>query len=377
MARLGSRETDFPTPTDPVESRRFPGRSGISIDLGEVLMRRYTSLLIVAFLLVLGTILGASLLSGHADRTPGHSDRRVTVYTTLPPEQAALLAAEYEKTAQVDVRFIPMSPADLSARLTRKETKQEADLVVADSRALCDGAVHGAFVPYFSEGTDSVAEAFKDEEGAWTGVWYDPVVFCMNSDYMHTLPRIPETWAELAAYPDMRLGMTDFLAADAAANLYFTLLSVYGEQEVLQWLSAMHPKVVQYVKFLSTPVRMAGMGEVDAAIAVQSETLRYLVGGYPLRVVYPTDGTSYLLTGAGLLRDDRPLAQEFFEWLLSDGAQMTLRRENVFFVPTNPGTLAYKQMTGKDVVLFDRPPVISEEQKSELLDRWLKNVRFK
>ena len=340
-------------------------------------MRRYTSLLLVAFLLVLGTVLGASLLSGHADRTPGNPDRTVTAYTTLPPEQAALLAAEYEKTAQVDVRFIPMSAQELSARLAREGEKPVADLVLADSGAMRDGAARGAFVPYFSEETDSVAGAFKDEEGAWTGVWYDPVVFCMNSDYLRTLPRIPETWAELASYPDMRLGMTDFLAADAASNLYFTLLSVYGEPEVFRWLSAMHPKVVQYVKFLSTPVRMAGMGEVDAAVAVQSETLRYLAGGYPLRVVYPTDGTSYLLTGAGLLRDDRPLAQEFFDWLLSDGAQMTLQRENVFFVPTNPGTLAYKQLAGKDVVLFDKTPSFTAEEKSELLDRWLKNVRFK
>lgn len=340
-------------------------------------MRRYTSLLFVAFLLVLGTMLGAALLSGYADRTPGRPDRTVTAYTTLPPEQAALLAVEYAKTAQVDVRFIPMSAQELSKRLALEGEKPGADLVLADSGVMRDGAAHGAFVPYFSEGTDSVAGAFKDEEGAWTGVWYDPVVFCMNSDYLRTLPRIPETWAELAAHPDMRLGMTDFLAADAAANLYFTLLSVYGEPEVLRWLSAMHPKVVQYVKFLSTPVRMAGMGEVDAAVAVQSETLRYLAGGYPLRVVYPMDGTAYLLTGAGLLRDDRPLAQDFFEWLLSDGAQMTLQRENVFFVPTNPGTLAYKQLAGKDVVLFDKTPAFTAEERSELLDRWLKEVRFK
>ncbi len=340
-------------------------------------MRRYTSLLFVAFLLVLGTVLGASLLSGYADRTPGNPDRTVTAYTTLPPEQAALLAAEYEKTAQVDVRFIPMSAQELSTRLAREGEKPGADIVLADSGAMRDGAARGVFVPYFSEETDSVAGVFKDEEGAWTGVWYDPVVFCMNSDYLRTLPHIPETWAELAAYPDMRLGMTDFLAADAASNLYFTLLSVYGEPEVFRWLSAMHPKVVQYVKFLSTPVRMAGMGEVDAAVAVQSETLRYLSGGYPLRVVYPTDGTSYLLTGAGLLRDDRPLAQDFFDWLLSDGAQLTLQQENVFFVPTNPGTLAYKQLAGKDVVLFDKIPAFTADERSELLDRWLKNVRFK
>ena len=340
-------------------------------------MRRYTSLLFLAFLLVLGTALGSFLLSGHADRTPDFHGRAVTVCTTMPPEQASLLAAEYTRLANVDVRFIPMTPEELAASLAGKKKQPDADLVLADSRVLRAGANKGAFVPYLSEGTDSVPDAFKDDEGAWTGVWYDPVVFCVNSDYLRTLPRIPETWAEFAAYPEMRVGMTDFLAADAASNLYFTMVSVYGEAEVLRQLAAVHPKVVQYVKFLSTPVRMAGMGEVDAAVAVQSETLRYLVSGYPLRIVYPTDGTAYMLTGAGLLRDDRPLAQEFIEWLLSDGAQMTLQRENVFFVPTNPGTLAYKQFAGKNLALFDKTGNFTPEERSAMLNRWLQNVRFK
>ena len=340
-------------------------------------MRRYTSLLLLAFVLVLGTVLGASLLSGHADRTPGQSGRTVTVCTTMPPEQAGLLAEEYGRMAQVDVRFIPMTPEELSASLSDRKKQPEADLVLADSRIMREAARKGAFVPYLSEGTDSVADVFKDEDGAWTGVWYDPIVFCVNSDYLRTMPRIPETWAEFSAYPDMRVGMTDFLAADAASNLYFTMVSVYGEAEVVRQLSALHPKVVQYVKFLSTPVRMTGMGEVDAAVAVQSETLRYINDGYPIRIVHPVDGTAYMLTGAGLLRANQPLAQDFFEWLLSDGAQLTLQRENVFFVPTNTGTLAYKQLAGKNIALFDKKENFTPAERSALLDRWLQNVRFK
>ena len=148
-------------------------------------MRRYTSLLALAFVLVLGTVFGAFLLSGHADRTPGRHGRTVTVCTTMPPEQASLLAAEYEKTAKVDVRFIPMTPEELTSSLSGKSKQPDADLVLADSRVMRTGALKGAFVPYISEGTDSVPDVFKDDEGAWTGVWYDPVVFCMNSDPPH------------------------------------------------------------------------------------------------------------------------------------------------------------------------------------------------
>ena len=139
----------------------------------------------------------------------------------------------------------------------------------------------------------------------------------------------------------------------------------------------MHPKVVQYVKFLSTSARMAGMGEVDAAVAVQSETLRYMNDGYSLHIVYPVDGTAYMLTGVGLLREGRPDAEAFIDWLLSDEAQLVLQREGVFFVPANPGTLAYKQLAGKDLVLFGAEPGFTAEQRQALLDRWLKDVRFK
>lgn len=340
-------------------------------------MKRYTSLLWAAFVLVLGATLGATLLEGRADRTGAKPERIVTAYTTMPPEQASLLAAEYEKLAKVRVHFTPMAPGELARRLHDEGGKAEADLVLADRSVLKRAAREGAFVPYVSESTDSVSRVLKDEEGAWTGVWYDPVVFCFNRDYLRTLPRVPESWSELAAWPGMRLGMTDFFAADAASNLYFTLLSVYGEQEVLHWLSQMHPKVVQYVKFLSTPARMAGMGEVDAAVAVQSETLRYLNDGYSLHIVYPADGTAYMLTGVGLLRKGRPDAEAFIDWLLSDEAQLVLQREGVFFVPANTDTLAYKQLAGKDLVLFGAEPGFTPEQRQALLDRWLKDVRFK
>ena len=181
---------------------------------------------------------------------------------------------------------------------------------------MAPAAAEGDFVPYDSEAADSVPHTLKSDDGAWVGIWYDPIVFCVNSDYLMTMPRILATWKELAAYPDIRLGMTDFLAADAPQKL----MAEYGEAETFRMLAELHPKVVQYVKYLSTPVRMAGMGEVDLSIAVQSETLRYVNQGYPLKIIYPTDGTAYLLTCMGLLKEESTEARAFMDWMLSDEA---------------------------------------------------------
>ncbi len=143
----------------------------------------------------------------------------------------------------------------------------------------------------------------------------------------------------------------------------------------------LHPKVVQYARYLSNPVRQAGMGEVDLSIAVESETLRYIHDGYPLQIIYPSDGTTARVTGTGLLvharKQDGVMAKAFADWLLSDEVQIALQSHNYFFIPTNPGTIAYKSFAGKNLVLFTQPVTFTDAQKHHLLDEWARDIRFK
>ena len=344
-------------------------------------MRRYTSLLLVAFMLVLLIATISDNLAGHADRTRRERPQQsVTVYTTLPPEHAGILAEGYEKAKRVQVNFVPVSSAEVLQKLHQDAAigKGGADLVLADRATLEKAAADGDLQPYVSESTDSVSASFKDASAAWTGIWYDPVVFCANRDYVRTVPRVPNTWTELATMQGMRVGITDFFAADASANLFFSMMSQFGDAATYDILRGIQPKVVQYSKYLSTPVRMAGMGEVDISIAVQSEVMRYIHQGYPLQIIYPEDGTAYTLTGVGLVEGakNEEQAEAFAEWLLSDEAQLVLQSREFFFVPLNPVTIAYKSFPGKDVVLFSRPQDFSPSQRHDLLDRWVKEVRL-
>jgi len=158
------------------------------------------------------------------------------------------------------------------------------------------------------------------------------------------------------------------------------MIGNFGDAKTYEILSGLHPKVVQYAKFLSNPVRQAGMGEVDISVAVESETLRYLQNGYPLKIIYPADGTSYLLTGFGITTTDAKknlVAAKFADWLLSDEAQLYLQTNGFYFIPTNPQTLAYKSFAGKNLVLFDESQKFSEEQQRAYLDFWVKEIRLK
>ena len=160
----------------------------------------------------------------------------------------------------------------------------------------------------------------------------------------------------------------------------FQLIGNFGDAKTYEILSGIHPKVIQYTKYLSNPVRQAGMGEVDISVAVESETLRYLQNGYPLKIIYPADGTSYLLTGTGITTTDAAksqIAAKFADWLLGDEAQLYLQTNGFYFIPTNPQTLAYKSFAGKNLILFENTGDFSEKQRQNFLYRWINDVRLK
>lgn len=345
-------------------------------------MRRYTIYFLTAFMFVIAAVAGTSYRVGADERI---SELELTAYTTLPAETVTILSEAYEKESHVRVNFVPLPAKDLIQKtaddaVSDPTVVDTVDVIVADSAVLNSLAEQQLLISHASETNDAVKNNFKDKHDRWIGVWYDPIIFCTNKDFLSKLKEIPDTWTELASYRNVRIGITDFLVADAASNLMLQMISNLGDAQTYQILRGLHPKVVQYTKFLSNPVRQAGMGETDISIAVESETLRYMQEGYPLKIIYPADGTAYLLTGAGLTTKNSPKSNEakkFTDWLLSDNAQLALQSNGFYFISTNPNSLAYKSFAGKNLVLFPNSPNFTEKQRYEFLERWVKHVRFR
>ncbi|MBQ6297993.1 MAG: extracellular solute-binding protein [Selenomonadaceae bacterium] len=348
-------------------------------------MRRYTILILTAFMIILSAVAGMTLPVDADKKTLGVPTAELTAYTTLPPETIAVLSEVYERENKVRVNFIPMNSQEILQEIKNDAVSdptvvRTVDIVIADSKVLREAANLNLLTPYTSETNDAVKDIFKDEYDRWTGIWYDPIIFCANRDYLRMTVDLPDTWEKLSKAGKIRVGITDFLAADASANLMFQMVSNFGDAKTYDILKNLHPKVVQYAKFLSNPVRQAGMGEVDISVAVESETLRYLQNGYPLKIIYPADGTSWILTGFGITTTDaakNPVVTQFADWLLSDEAQIYLQTNGFYFIPTNPQTLAYKSFAGKNLLLFDNQQEFSKEQQRAFLDYWVKNVRLR
>ena len=341
--------------------------------------KRYVPLLFILLFLTVLVIAGSGFLAVRHEEQKTAPKQQVTVYTTLPQDEADLLAAAYEQEKGVRIDFRVLPPDNILQSMQTAGTG-EGSLVLADRNTLDRAAAKGLLASYISESGDQVPDELRQKDGYWTGVWYDPVVFCINQDYLKTLPRIPDSWQNLAKTQNIRIGVTDFLAADAASSLFFGMIAEFGEEETYAIWRQIHPQVAQYSRYLSTPVRQAGMGEVDLAIAVESETLRYVNGGYPLKIIYPADGTAAFVTGTGYPvnapKREEEAARDFADWLLTDEAQQALQRNDYYFIPASSATLAWKSFAGKNIVFFTNQPNFSEEQKHAFLDRWVKEIRF-
>ena len=342
-------------------------------------MRRYTILLLTSFMLILAVVAGITFPVGADEKISGVPMQELFAYTTLPAETVTILSETYERENHVRINFVPLSARELIQNLS-ESTTQTADLILTDSKTLDIAADFNLLTPHYSEINDAVKNNFKDEYDRWIGVWYDPIIFCINRDYLRKIRSIPTTWEELAADKRARIGITDFLAADASSNLMFQMIGNFGDAKTYEILSGIHSKVVQYTKYLSNPVRQAGMGETDISVAVESETLRYIQNNYPLKIIYPEDGTACIITGVGIATTDKiknNAAAKFADWLLSDDAQISLQKNGFYFLSTNPQTLAYKTFAGKNLVLFKNTSNFTEQQCHAFLDYWVKNVRFK
>jgi len=340
-------------------------------------MRRYLPLILVSFFLLV-TLLGINTyLAGYAGKRNIQNISSITLYTTFQHGSLVEIAREYEKRTNVRVNVIALSESDLIARLQMEAVNPQADLVLAGRSVLQQLAKANGLAAYSSERVDMVPSRFKDSNNFWTGLWYDPLVFAVNKDIGEKLRYIPVKLAELPNNKNVRIGLTDLLAAEDTANLLYTLAAINGEEQALAYFKSIHPQIVQYAKFLSTPVRMAAMGEVDIAITAQSEVIKYIKDGFPVNILYPEDGTAYVLTGIGLINGSSHYAdaRQFMDWLIQYATDI-LEKEKYYVVPTSPEAHYYNTFSVNNYKLLECDKYLNLDQRNKIVDTWVKTVRL-
>ena len=303
----------------------------------------------------------------------------IIVYTDLPNTLTAMLAERYEEEQKVKVTVMPLTEEQMSQRSASTVADTSGDLVLTSEDNLVIGANAGKYMPIVNERIDEVRDNLKDPNGYWVGIWYDPIVFVQNDTFHNGIGKYITTWDTLGKQGDWSIVMTDFVASQNAANLLYNMVEYKGEPEALEYLYSLKPHVVQHTKFLSTPIRLTALGETNIGIGNLSDAAQYSHHGYPIKIIYPKDGTSYYVTGAAVLKNSKHKADsvEFINWLLSSKTAKYMVEKNFTYIFTNPEMDEPKDSMGHDLVLWPVNGGYTLEGKKLLLNHWVSQVRFR
>jgi iron(III) transport system substrate-binding protein len=101
--------------------------------------------------------------------------------------------------------------------------------------------------------------------------------------------------------------------------------------------------------------------------------------GFPIEMVYPSEGTSYEVACLSIIRGARNLAQarRFVDWYLTPAAMDIGPRVNQFHVPAHPGAAPHPRipdLTRIRLIDYDFAKYGDPEVRRRILARWDREI---
>ena len=303
------------------------------------------------------------------------ADGSVTVYTATPQNFIDALVPAFEAKTGTKVDIIKAGSGELLNRLTA-----EASAPVADVLWSVDGTVvdfnPALFEAYQATEADKLAEGMKQSD-LWTPFTAVVTTFIVNESKLDGKP-VPTSWEMLAdpQYDDM----ISSARVDSSGSAYIqlaTVLQVFGDEakgwEVYKGLLG------NYVLSESSGAvpRFVNDGELAIGVTLEDGALRYVEGGGPVQMVYPSEGTAIAPDAMALIKG-RPNADNgkaFIDFMLSQEGQTIVaeqgRRPVRGDVASNPALKPLSEVKSANYDAkwaADNRDRLVEEWKSLLLD---------
>jgi iron(III) transport system substrate-binding protein len=312
-------------------------------------------------LLLICMLIGLTFMSGCVNQNTSNGD--VIVSSSMNQKFMIALLESYNKSGKYKLRLEtdPAKPADcyLDTLQNVKNLSQNKKLE-----------------PSHIAAQELVNEKFKDSQGLWSGVFYDPVVFLINQQYSRIVGQGNIlTWYDLPKLRTARLAVEAFNDTASTREFMAAMASHMGQAEFFTYLKSLKPMIKQYGKFPITPIRMVVGGDADIALTRQSYLAQYVESDFPAYVQMPANGTAITLYVLGLAQDSKhkEACEDFLKWLLQNNeAQKVIQPFGYLPVVPQADTDSTVNIDGLWLnTFYKNQPAIDG-----LADNWLKSVRF-
>ncbi len=252
---------------------------------------------------------------------------------------------EWSDEAGVHVDFLTGNDAELRERIAAEGEDTEADVyLTVDAGNLWAAAEDGIFQPLESAVlTDAIPAELRDEQNRWFGLAVRARTIVYNTDHVDEAD-VPTTYEELADPEyDGRICLRNS-NNDYQQSLVASMIAADGEDAVVDVLEGWAHNAEIFANDVALLDAMAA-GACEIGVVNHYYLARMLEEepDAPIGLIWAEQdsrGVHINISGGGVTRyaDDIPLAQQFLEWLATDG-QDTLVADNHEY-PANPSVEA-------------------------------------
>ena len=308
------------------------------------------------------------------------SAHALTVYSSVDEENAKKLLDAFSKATGVEVQMVFLSSGPAMSRIEAEKARPQADVWFgAPSENHILAKERGLTEPYVSANAAALSNEFKDSEGYWHAIYTNPLAIGVRTDILESRNApVPTSWEDLKnpAYKGL-IQMPSPQSSGTAYSMILTLIQERGEDGAFEYLKALNPNIQTYTQSGTAPSGALGVGEAPLAIQFTPGFLKLADEGYPVQVVFPSEGVGYEVASVSILKGAQNLddAKKLVDWMTSQEGQSALSATKTYFLPIRSdvsGGTGVPSLDKIKLVAFD--PQFAAENKQRLVDRWTRDV---
>ncbi len=308
------------------------------------------------------------------------SAQNLVVYSSVDEENARAILGAFSQQTGIQLQMVFLSSGPALSRIEAESARPQADVWFgAPSENHILAKERGLTQPYVAAGAAALPDAFKDAEGYWHAIYTNPLAVGVRTDTLSARgAAVPTSWADLLSpqYAGL-IQMPSPQSSGTAYNAILALREIYGEDGAFDYLSQLNANVQTYTQSGTAPSAALGVGETAIAIQFSPGFLRLVDEGYPVQVIFPSEGVGYEVAAMSILKGATNLggAQALADWITSEAGQQALSIQKTYFMPIRGDVSAGEGVPSLDdinLITFD--PAFAAGNRQRLVDLWVERV---
>jgi iron(III) transport system substrate-binding protein len=328
-----------------------------------------------------------SLLALLASAAPAAAQGELVLYCTVQEEWCRPMVAAFEKATGIKVLMTRKSSGEFYAQLKAEAANPKGDVWWGGTgdphlQAAEEGLTLEYKSPKLAELQDWAVRQAEASKYRTVGVYAGALGYSYNAPELAKRKLAePKCWSDLVK-PEFKddVQVANPNSSGTSYTMLATLVQLMGEAKAFDYLKALHKNVNQYTKSGAAPARAAATGESLIGITFQHDAVVQAVGGAPVKIVSPCEGTGYEIGSMSIIKGAKNLenAKKWYDWALSVEAQTVGSAAKISYqVPSNKNAPVPPQapkLSEVKLINYDFVKYGSSAERKRLLTKWDEEV---